>query len=90
MKTMKIKTSIMKEGRKQAAKELGEALGFDVRYLGVPSCAYGIGEMRLEKDGSLTVPDDEAEQAIRALEELGYEVDSYAGQDDESGGNRIS
>ena len=82
METMKIRTNVTKEGRKQIAKALGESLGLEVRYLGVPSCAYSIGEMRLEKDGSVTVPDDEAEQVIRALEELGYEAEADSPSDE--------
>ena len=52
------------------AQALHESFGVEARYLGVLNCAYRIGKIKLEKDSSMTVPDDEAEHVVRALGEL--------------------
>ena len=39
--------------RKQLATELGQELGLEVKYLGVPSCAYQVGDYTIRKDGSI-------------------------------------
>lgn len=45
---------ISKESKKQVIKAIEEATGCKAKYLGVPSCAYQIGEYTLNKDCSLT------------------------------------
>jgi hypothetical protein len=39
--------------RKQLAAELGRELGVEVKYLGVPSCAYRVGDYTIRKDGTI-------------------------------------
>ena len=39
--------------RKQLATELGQELGLEVKYLGVPSCAYQIGDYTINRDGAI-------------------------------------
>ena len=39
--------------RKQLATELGQELGLEVKYLGVPSCAYQVGDYIIRKDGTI-------------------------------------
>ena len=39
--------------RKQLATELGQELGLEVKYLGVPSCAYQVGDYTINRDGSI-------------------------------------
>ncbi len=39
--------------RKQLAAELGQELGIEVEYLGVPSCAYKVGGYTIKKDGTI-------------------------------------
>ncbi len=39
--------------RKQLAAELGQELGLEVKYLGVPSCAYQVGNYTINKDGTI-------------------------------------
>ena len=39
--------------RKQLATELGQELGVEVEYLGVPSCAYKVGGYTIKKDGTI-------------------------------------
>ena len=39
--------------RKQLATELGQELGLEVKYLGVPTCAYQVGDYTIRKDGTI-------------------------------------
>ena len=62
---MTITFNIDKSQRKALAHRIGELMGAELRYCGVPSCAYQIGSMALGKDAVLTGED--AEDAIRTL-----------------------
>ena len=46
------------ENRKAAAARLAEIIGGTSRYTKVPRCAYEVGPYFLEKDGTITVPED--------------------------------
>jgi len=63
-------TKFAPETRKTLVKALGEILQTKPRYLGVPSCAYEIGEYHLAKDGTLTGP--ELFGLLMALAERGF------------------
>ena len=39
--------------RRQLATELGQELALEVKYLGVPSCAYQVGNYTINKDGTI-------------------------------------
>ncbi len=45
------------ESRKAMVKAIETELQIKAKYLGVPSCAYQIGEYRVERDGTLTYGD---------------------------------
>lgn len=68
---MNIKFDIEKSQRKALAQKIGELTGSEVKYLGVPSCGYQIGEYTLDKEAVLhgdELPDD-----IRSeLQKAGY------------------
>lgn len=68
---MNIKFDIEKSKRKALAQKIGELTGSEVKYLGVPSCGYQIGEYTLDKEAVLhgdELPDD-----IRSeLQKAGY------------------
>ena len=68
---MNIKFNIEKSQRKALAQKIGELTGSEVKYLGVPSCGYQIGEYTLDKEAVLhgdELPDD-----IRSeLQKAGY------------------
>ena len=72
---MTITFNIDKSQRKALAHRIGELMGNEVRYCGVPSCAYQIGSMALGKDAVLT--GEGAEDSIRtllnALKDEGYQ-----------------
>ena len=69
---MNIKFNIEKSQRKALAQKIGELIGSEVKYLGVPSCGYQIGAYTLDKETVLhgdELPDD-----IRSeLQKAGYE-----------------
>ena len=54
---MNIKFNIEKSQRKALAQKIGELTGSEVKYLGVPSCGYQIGEYTLDKE--VVLHDDE-------------------------------
>ena len=54
---MEIKYNIEKSQRKALAQKISELTGADVRYAGVPSCAYEIDFFTLSKDAVLSFSD---------------------------------
>ena len=46
-----------KNQRKAVAHALGEIIGAEVKYLGVPSCAYQVGDYLMEADGKIEIED---------------------------------
>ena len=68
---MNIKFNIEKSQRKALAQKIGELTGSEVKYLGVPSCGYQIGEYTLDKEAVLH--GDELSDDIRSeLQKAGY------------------
>ena len=59
------------ENRKAAATRLAEIIGGTSRYTKVPRCAYEVGPYFLEKDGTVTVPEDADLGPLRTLAEEG-------------------
>ena len=74
---MNIKFNIEKSQRKALAMKIGELADMDVRYCGVPSCAYEIGFFTLSKDAVLSFADpmdtEVIERVLDGLEKAGYE-----------------
>ena len=74
---MNIKFNIEKSQRKALAMKIGELADMDVRYCGVPSCAYEIGFFTLSKDAVLSFADrmdtEVIERVLTGLEKAGYE-----------------
>ena len=68
---MNIRFNIEKSQRKALAQKIGELTGSEVKYLGVPSCAYQIGAYTLDKEAVLH--GDELLDEIRSeLQKAGY------------------
>ena len=59
------------ENRKAAAARLAEIIGGTSRYTKVPRCAYEVGPYFIEKDGTVTVPEDADLAPLRTLAEEG-------------------
>lgn len=78
---MEIKYNIEKDKRKALAEKIGELADFDVRYCGVPSCAYQIGFFTLDKDAVLSFPDREDTEIIERVLE-GLEKEGYTSEDE--------
>ena len=74
---MNIRFNIEKSQRKALAQRIGELAEMDVRYCGVPSCAYEIGFFTLSKDAVLSFADrmdtEVIERVLDGLEKAGYE-----------------
>ena len=64
--------------RKTLAQALAAELGTEARYLGVPSCAYQVGDYTINRDGSI---DGDLEAIHDFLVRQGYIKDEPAEQD---------
>ena len=73
---MEIKYNIEKSQRKALAQKISELTGADVRYAGVPSCAYEIDFFTLSKDAVLSFSDrsdsEIVEIVLDGLADAGY------------------
>ena len=73
---MEIKFNIEKSQRKALAQKIGEMIGAEVEYLGVPSCAYEIDFFTLSKDAVLSFSDrsdsEIVEMVLDGLADAGY------------------
>ena len=77
---MEIKYNIEKSQRKALAQKIAELTGAEVRYLGVPSCAYEIDFFTLSKDAVLSFSDrsdtEIVEAVLNGLDESGYDSET--------------
>ena len=88
-----------KETKKLMVKAIEEATGEKAKYLGVPSCAYQIGDYRVEKDGTLKWEDyqdadpdhaDESAKVINAcIEATGITPEGMKQEEPEEGDSLI-
>lgn len=70
---MRINYNITGKDRKALVNFIAESLGEKAEYLGVPSCAYKIGDFTVTKDGSLEFDDGiDAANLIEAIREAGF------------------
>ena len=77
---MEIKYNIEKSQRKALAQKISELTGADVRYAGVPSCAYEIDFFTLSKDAVLSFSDrsdtEIVEMVLDGLADAGYDSET--------------
>lgn len=82
---MEIKYNIEKSQRKAMAQKISELTGADVRYAGVPSCAYEIDFFTLSKDAVLSFSDrsdtEIVEMVLDSLADAGYDSDTIIPQE---------
>ena len=68
-RVMKTNMNVKGTDRKALAARIAELTDQEVKYLGVPSCSYKVGEFILTKDGFLETENDEAgEKLMKKLE----------------------
>ena len=68
------------DAKKKLVKLISSHLGIESKYLGVPSCAYSIGNYTVNKDGSLSWDEDD-ERTAGLLEAI--KADGFTAADDE-------
>ena len=77
---MEIKYNIEKSQRKALAQKISELTGADVRYAGVPSCAYEIDFVTRSKEAVLSFSDRSAteivEMVLDGLADAGYDSET--------------
>ena len=73
---MEINYNVTGPDRKRLVQAIAEILESDAKYLGVPSCAYQVGNYTISKDGILSFDDSsKGEQLIERLCEMGFEAE---------------
>ena len=70
------------ENRKAAALRLAEIIGGTSRYTKVPRCAYEVGPYFLEKDGTITMPEDADLTPLQTMVDEGL-IEPFEAQDTE-------
>ncbi|MCG1024533.1 virulence protein [Dehalobacter sp.] len=74
---MEIKYNVTGSDRKRLVQAIAQVLESDVKYLGVPSCAYQVDNYTISKDGILSFNDHaKVEQLIELLCEMGFEAET--------------
>ena len=68
------------DAKKKLVKLISSHLGIESKYLGVPSCAYSIGNYTVNKDGSLSWDEDD-ERTAGLLEAI--KAEGFTAADDE-------
>ena len=70
--------------RKELSQAIGEVLNTASVYKGVPSCAYEIGDLILDREGSIIIGDTmtpaEVDSLVRKLEEKGFTATNFGGE----------
>jgi hypothetical protein len=89
-----IRFNMNNAGRKAFANAIGEILGEDVVYNGVPTFAYAVGNYIVDRQSDLICPADtdrkEINRLIAALAERGYEAISLPRDIPEADSNRLT
>ena len=79
---MRINYNATGKDRKALVNFIAESLEEKAEYLGVPSCAYKVGDFTVTKDGSLEFADDlDATNLIEAIREAGFNGDAEADEE---------
>lgn len=65
---MELHFNATKESRKAMVEAISKELGIKVKYLGVPSCAYQVGDYRIEKDGTLIFENENIEESSKVID----------------------
>ncbi len=86
------------ENRKAMVKVIEKELGVKAKYLGVPSCAYQVGDYRVERDGTLSFENDDIDEISRVVDACitatgytpeGWEENKQENSQEESAENHI-
>lgn len=65
---MELHFNATKESRKAMVEAISKELEIKAKYLGIPSCAYQVGEYRIEKDGTLIFENENIEESSKIID----------------------
>ena len=65
---MELHFNATKKSRKAMVEAISKELGIKAKYLGVPSCAYQVGDYRIEKDGTLIFENENIEESSKIID----------------------
>ena len=72
---MNITTNAQGKERKNLVKAIAEITGQNARYNGAPGFTYIIGNITVERDGSITADDTEMNALATELQSRGFEIE---------------
>ena len=72
---MNIKTNAQGKDRKNLVKAIAEITGQAAKYNGAPVFTYTVGNITVERDGSITADDTEMNTLVAELQRRGFEVE---------------
>ena len=65
---MELHFNATKESRKAMVEAISKELEIKAKYLGVPSCAYQVGDYHIEKDGTLIFENENIEESSKIID----------------------
>ena len=78
---MRYEFNVSGENRKALVKKIAELTGQKAKYMGVPSCAYAIGEITVTKDGALEYEGEKnIAGLLQSLDDAGFVSEQDAPQ----------
>ncbi len=72
---MELNYNVTGAEHKKLVTAISEILNLPAKYLGAPSFAYEVGGVTIDKNGTVSCTDDEAEKLSSALYECGFSVE---------------
>ncbi len=79
---MEVRYNVSGERRKEMVQAISKALeGWEIKYLGVPSCSYQVGDFEITRDGTLIFADrtdsEMVETVLETLAQAGFECEAH-------------
>lgn len=69
---MNLNYNVSGKNRKELVTAISEITGVEAKYMGVPSCAYKVGEITIDKAGTVTSDDSDLSSLKDKLSERGF------------------
>ena len=78
---MNLNYNVSGKDRKELVKAISEITGAEAKYAGVPSCAYRIGDIMVDKTGTVTGDGRKLQSIKEKLSEIGFTCEEQEAED---------
>lgn len=78
---MNLNYNVSGKDRKELVKAISEITGIEAKYAGVPSCAYRIGDITVDKTGTVTGDGRKLQSIKEKLSEIGFTCEDQEAED---------